>query len=48
VIPRDSEILDRLRQKGSRVLSSRELAKALYVGDAEEDAFQERLDALER
>jgi len=48
VIPRDSEILDRLRQKGSRVLSFRELAKALHVGDAEEDAFRERLEALER
>ncbi len=48
VIPRDSEILERLRQKGSRVLSFRELAKALHVGDAEEDAFRERLDALER
>ena len=48
MIPRDSEILDRLRQKGSRVLSFRELAKALHVGDAEEDAFRERLEALER
>ncbi len=48
MIPRDSEILDRLRQKSSRILSFRELAKALHVGDAEEDAFRERLDGLER
>jgi ribonuclease R len=48
VIPQDSEILDRLRQKGSRILSFRELAKALHVGDAEDDAFRERLEALER
>ena len=48
LLPRDSEILERLRQKGSRVLSFQELAKAFRVGDAEEDAFRERLDELER
>jgi ribonuclease R len=46
--PRDSEILARLREKGSRVLSFRELVEALRVRDADEDAFRERLDALER
>jgi ribonuclease R len=48
VIPRDLQILERLRQKGSRILSFRELVKALHVRDADEDAFRERLDALER
>jgi ribonuclease R len=48
VLPRDSEILERLRQKGSRVLSFRDLAKAFGVGDEDEDALRERLDRLER
>ena len=46
--PRDSEILEQLRRKGSRILSFRELAKALHVREPEEDALRERLDALER
>ena len=48
MLPRDSEILERLRQKGSRILSFRELCKALHVRDSEEEAFRERLEALER
>ena len=48
MLPRDSEILERLRQKGSRVLSFQELVKAFRVPDAEEEAFRDRLDDLER
>jgi ribonuclease R len=48
VLPRDSEILEKLREKGSRVLSVRELAKKLNVREREEDAFRERLETLER
>jgi ribonuclease R len=48
VLPRDSEILERLRQKGSRVMSFQELVKAFRVPDAEEDAFRDRLDDFER
>ena len=48
MLPRDSEILERLRQKGSRVLSFQELVKAFRVPEAEEDAFRDRLDDLER
>ena len=46
--PRDSEIVGELRRKGSRILSFRELAKKLQVPERDEDAFRERLDALER
>jgi len=35
VLPRDSEILEKLREKGSRVLSIRELAKKLDVRERE-------------
>jgi ribonuclease R len=48
VLPRDSEILERLRQKGSRVVSFKDLARAFHVREEEEEAFRERLDALER
>lgn len=48
MLPRDSEILDRLRQKGSRILSFRELAKSFRIQEGEEEPFRERLDALER
>jgi ribonuclease R len=48
VLPRDSEILDRLRQKGSRILSLSDLRRAFRVPDAEVEAFRERLDGLER
>ncbi|MDQ5857156.1 MAG: ribonuclease R [Acidobacteriota bacterium] len=46
--PRDSEIVGELRRKGSRILSFRELAKKLHVPEGDEEAFRERLDALER
>jgi ribonuclease R len=48
VLPRDSEILGKLRQKGSRILSFRDLAKAFHVRTEDEKAFRERLEALER
>jgi ribonuclease R len=48
VLPRESEILERLRRKGSRVLSFKELGKAFHVREDDEEAFRERLDALER
>ena len=48
MLPRDSEILERLRQKGSRTLSFHDLVRAFPVSEEEEDAFRERLDALER
>lgn len=48
MLPRDSEILERLRQKGSRVVSFKDLARAFHVREGEEEAFRERLDALER
>jgi len=48
VLPRDSQILDLLREKGSRILSLRDLERKLHVGERDEDAFRERLDALER
>ncbi len=46
--PRDSEILDLLRKKGSRILSFKDLSKAFHVGKDEEEAFRARLDELER
>jgi ribonuclease R len=48
VLPSDSDILGVLRRKGSRILSLRDLAKALHVREPEEDGLRERLDALER
>jgi ribonuclease R len=48
VIPRDSEILELLRKKGSRVLSFKDIAKALHVGDDEEESLRTQLDGLER
>jgi ribonuclease R len=48
VLPRDSEILERLREKGARILSFRDLSKKLHLREPEEDALRERLDALER
>jgi ribonuclease R len=48
VLPRELEILERLRRKGSRVLTFRELVKALQLREDDEDAFRERLEALER
>ncbi len=48
MLPRDSDVLGRLREKGSRALSFQELVRSLRVPEEEEDAFRERLDALER
>jgi len=48
VLPRDSEILVKLRERGSRVLSFRELAKSFHVREEEEETFRERLESLER
>jgi ribonuclease R len=47
-MPRDSEILEKLREKGSRIVSFRDLARKLHVRDRDEDALRERLEALER
>jgi ribonuclease R len=48
VLPRDIEVLERLRKKGSRVLSFADLVEAFGVRDAEEGALREKLDLLER
>ncbi|HEX5134218.1 MAG TPA: ribonuclease R [Thermoanaerobaculia bacterium] len=48
VLPRDSEIVDKLREKGARILSFRELTQGLKVREAEEEPLRERLEALER
>ncbi len=48
MLPRDSDVLGRLREKGSRTLSFQELVRTLHIPEEEEDAFRERLDALER
>jgi ribonuclease R len=48
VLPRDSEILARLREKGSRILSFRDLAKTFHLRESEEETLRERLDSLER
>ncbi len=48
MLPRDSEVLERLRERGSKILSFQELVRALRVRANEEGAFRERLDALER
>ncbi len=47
MLPRDAEILDRLRQKGSRTLSFKDLAKSFRLRESDEDGLRERLDALE-
>ena len=46
--PRDSEILDLLRKKGSRILSFKDIAKGLRVDKDDEDGLRARLDDLER
>ncbi len=46
--PRDSEILDLLRQKGSRILSFAELRRKLGVPEDDADDLRDRLEALER
>ena len=48
MLPRDSEILARLREKGLRILSFSDLARKIGVSEEEEDAFREQLDSLER
>ncbi len=48
MVPSDSEILERLRRKDSRVLSFQDLAKALGVGESAQEGLRERLDSLER
>jgi ribonuclease R len=48
VFPRESEVLERLREKGSRILSFRELARKLHVPESKDDQLQELLDRLER
>ena len=48
VLPRDAEVLERLREKGSRILSFQELVRAFRLRANEEEAFRERLDVLER
>ena len=46
--PRDSEILELLRKKGSRILSFKDIARALSVDEAGEETLRLRLDDLER
>ena len=48
MLPRESEILDRLRQKGARILSFKDIAAAFRVRPEDEEDLRERLDALER
>ena len=48
MIPGDSDILEKLRRKGSRILSFRDLAEALGVAEENRYALRERLDELER
>jgi len=48
VLPSESEVLERLRRKGSRVLSFQDLVKAFHVREDEEEALRQRLDGLER
>jgi ribonuclease R len=48
VLPRDSEILEKLREKGSRTVSFRDLARKLHVRERDEDELRDRLESLER
>ena len=48
MIPGDSDILEKLRRKGSRILSFRDLAEALGVAEENRYALRERLEELER
>src|SRR5450759_382551 len=47
MLPSDAQILDRLRQKGSRILSFGQLSGTFGVPESEADAFRELLNALE-
>jgi ribonuclease R len=48
MLPTESEILERLRQKGNRVLALAQLRAVLRVPEEEVEALRARLDALER
>ena len=48
MLPRDSEILEKLREKGSRIVSFRDLARKLHVRERDEDELRDRLESLER
>jgi ribonuclease R len=48
VAPREKEILETLRKKGSRVLSFSDLVRELSVGEDEEEELRDRLERLER
>ena len=48
MVLRDSEILEKLREKGSRIVSFRDLVRKLNVREKDEDELRERLEALER
>ena len=41
MLPTDSQILERLRQKGSRILTFGQLRGAWNVSDEEAEAFEE-------
>ena len=47
MIPTDAQVVEKLRAKGSRVMSFAQLSGAFGVGDDESDRLRERLDALE-
>ncbi len=48
MLPTESQVLEKLRLKGSRILSFAQLAAVLAVAGEEEDSFRARLDSLER
>jgi ribonuclease R len=48
VVPSESELLGRLRRKGSRILTFGEIASAFNVRPAEQEALRERLATLVR
>ncbi|HET9796285.1 MAG TPA: ribonuclease R [Thermoanaerobaculia bacterium] len=48
MLPTESQVLEKLRLKGSRVLTFAQLAGALSVPEEEEESFRARLDSLER
>jgi ribonuclease R len=48
VLPRESEILERLREKGSRILSFKDLVRVFRVEPDQEETLRERLDSMER
>ncbi len=48
MLPSEAEILERLRRKGSRILSFAEIRRAFDVAEGEEAGLREKLEALER